>query len=369
MGMSMNARVAIAVFVFFFSAAALAGQDRITVAMTHPLLFQIKNAEMLYQKDLIPLKSFTLLAVYHEDEFENEEEAEEYEAAFDYVRQNKLTWVQFRKITGRVEARDLFRENLWTPQFKEIFAVASGIIFTGGMDIPPALYGEAVNLLSDPTTPSRALYEISFLFHLVGGTRNRTFIPWLEQRRNFPLLAICHGVQGLNVAAGGTLVQDIPTQVYGLAEAEAVLARGPDQVHSDAYLEKLFPNDDDLTPALHRIRLLKESLFVRRLGMKAEDRPFVASNHHQAIAALGADLWTSATSMDGKIVEAVEHRRYPNVLGVQFHPERHTLYKKGIFMRPRTGAPLDFNPLSFLAENPPSLDFHRRLWAWFASQL
>ena len=61
-----------------------------------------------------------------------------YQDAFAYVQKNHISWVQFRKITGRVEDADLFHENLWTPQFKEIFAMASGIIFTGGMDIPPA---------------------------------------------------------------------------------------------------------------------------------------------------------------------------------------------------------------------------------------
>ncbi len=61
------------------------------------------------------------------------------------------------KSRGRVETKDLFRENLWTPQFREIFAMASGIMFTGGMDIPPAVYGQGTSLLTEPTTPARSL--------------------------------------------------------------------------------------------------------------------------------------------------------------------------------------------------------------------
>ncbi|MEI6614167.1 MAG: gamma-glutamyl-gamma-aminobutyrate hydrolase family protein, partial [Chrysiogenales bacterium] len=163
------------------------------IVMTHPTLFQIKNIVEMYEKDIIPLKALVLLGIYHEDELANSEEAQGYQDAFTYVQQNRITWVQFRKITGRVETRDLFRENLWTQQFKEIFAMASGIIFTGGMDIPPAVYGQEVSLLSEPTTPARSLYEISFLFHLLGGRQNPDFAPFLAGRRDFPLLAICLG--------------------------------------------------------------------------------------------------------------------------------------------------------------------------------
>jgi putative glutamine amidotransferase len=339
------------------------------IVMTHPTLSQVKNIVEMYEKDIIPLKALVLLGIYHEDELANGEEAQGYQDAFAYVQQNRISWVQFRKITGRVEGADLFRENLWTPQFKEIFAMASGILFTGGMDIPPALYNQGTSLLSEPTTPSRSLYEISFLFHLLGGGRNQAFTPFLAGRRDFPLLAICLGAQSLNVATGGSLIQDIPTEVYGQKTVEEVLAAGPDQVHSNVYLEKLYPNDPELMMTFHRIRLDKDSVFVRQLGFSSGDQPFVATAHHQAIGKLGANLRVTATSIDGKIVEAVEDVLFPNVLGIQFHPERYTLYRKGFWQHEKTGAPLVFNPLAFLQAHPPTFAFHRAIWKWFCDQI
>jgi putative glutamine amidotransferase len=339
------------------------------IVMTHPTLFQVKNIVEMYEKDIIPLKEMILLGIYHEDEFANAEEAQNYADAFDYVRQNRLAWVRFRKITGRVETADLFRENIWTPQFKEIFAMASGILFTGGMDIPPVLYNQEISLLSEPTTPARSFYEVSFLFHLLGGGQNPAFIPFLAARRDFPILAICLGAQSLNVAAGGSLIQDIPSEVYGQNTVQEILAGAPDQVHSSVYLEKLFPYDGDLKTPFHRIRLFKDSIFVRKMGVSSSDEPFTATAHHQAIGKLGANLRVTATSKDGKIVEAVEHGLFANVLGIQFHPERHSLYRKGLWQRSRTGAALDFNPLAFLKSNPPTYSFHLAIWKWFSDQV
>ena len=158
------------------------------------------------------------------------------------MRENRISWVHFRKVTGRVEGKDLFGENLWTPQFREIFAAASGIIFTGGMDIPPAVYGQGIRPAHRTHDPGAlAGYEVSFLFHLLGGERNPAFTPFLDRRRDFPVLAICLGLQSMNVACGGTLVQDIPTEVYGRRTVEEVLAAGADQVHSGRLPGKALP--------------------------------------------------------------------------------------------------------------------------------
>ncbi len=339
------------------------------IVMTHPTLFQVKNIVEMYEKDIIPLPTLVLLGIYHEDEFANEEEAQAYQEAFAFVAENKLSWVRFRKITARVELKDLFNENLWTQQFREIFNMASGIIFTGGMDIPPAMYGQGISLLTEPTTPARHLYEISLLFHLLGGSRNPAFAPFLAKRPDFPLLAVCLGLQSLNVALGGTLVQDIPSGVYGLKTIEEVLASASDQIHSNVYLEKLYPNNDELIYPFHRIRLGKGSIFLRKMGFADDDLPFVATAHHQAIGKLAPNLRVAATSLDGIIVEAVEHDLFANVLGIQFHPERHTLYRKDFLQREKTGAPLTFNPLSFLQAHPPSFAFHRAIWKWFGEQV
>jgi putative glutamine amidotransferase len=157
--------------------------------------------------------------------------------------------------------------------------------------------------------------------------------------------------------------------MYGQKTVEEVLAANPDAVHSGVYMEKLFPNDGELKMTFHRIRLGRDSIFLRRMGFASADRPFVATAHHQAIGTLGANLHATATSLDGKIVEAAEHSRFPNVLGIQFHPERHTLYRKGLWQRSQTNAPRDFNPLSFLQDNPPTLAFHRAVWKWFGEMV
>lgn len=339
------------------------------IVMTHATLSQVKNIVEMYEKDVLPLKSLVLLGIYHEDELANKEQAQAYLDAFSYVEKNGLSWVRFRKITGRVGIDGLFRENLWTAQFREIFAAASGFIFTGGEDIPPAVYGRETSLLTEPWTPARSLYEVSLLFHLLGSGRNPSFAPFLSGRKDFPVLAICLGLQSLNVAAGGDLIQDIPSEVYGQKTVEAVLASAPDQIHSGVYLEKLFPNDEDLLYPFHRIRLGGNSVFIGRMGISARATPFAATSHHQAIGKLGAGLRVTATSMDGKIIEAVEHERFANVLGIQFHPERYTLYRKGLWQRSKTGAPLDFNPLTFLKANPPTHEFHLAIWKWFAEQV
>ena len=368
---AMRAIVLLLLLAFSLAAAETEGfpQGVPVIVMTHPTLFQVKNIVEMYEKDVIPLKSLVLLGIYHEDELANEDEAKAYLDAFEFVRQEKLSWVRFRKVSGRVEPKDLFRENLWTPQFREIFAAASGIIFTGGMDIPPAVYGQETSLLSEPTTPARSLYEVSFLFHLMGGGQNPAFKPFLSGRRDFPVLAICLGAQSLNVALGGTLVQDIPSELYGRKSVEEVLAAGRDQVHSSVYQEKLYPNDKELIYTFHRIRLGRDSIFARKMGFTDTDHPFVATAHHQAIAKLGAGLRVTATSMDGRIVEAVEHALYAGVLGIQFHPERHTLYRKGLVQRQKTDAPLDFNPLAFLQANQPTYPFHLAIWKWFSDMV
>lgn len=339
------------------------------IVMTHPILSQVRNIVEMYEKDILPLKRLVLLGIYHEDELADDAEARNYQDAFDYVAREKLDWVKFRKITGRVGIKDLYAENAWTAQFREIFAAASGILFTGGEDIPPAAYGQETRLLTEPWTPTRSLYEISFLFHLLGGSRNPAFAPLLAGRPDFPVLAICLGHQSLNVACGGTLVQDIPSEVYGKKTVEEVLAAAPDQVHSGVYLYKLFVDDADLAPAFHRIRLGGKSAILGKMKLPGAGQPQVLTSHHQAVATLGAGLRVAATSMDGKIVEAVEHERFANVLGIQFHPEHYKLYRKGLFMHQKPGLPLDFNLLAFLQANPPSYEFHRAIWKWFAEAL
>ncbi len=118
----------------------------------------------------------------------------------------------------------------------------------------------------------------------------------IEERR-IPLFAICFGVQVLNVARGGTLVQDIRSQLPNALKHDQGIPRDR---HS------------------HRVKLLEGSLVAELAGVK--ETP-VNSHHHQAIETLGRDLVATAWATDG-LVEAVEDPRGDRfVLGVQWHPE------------------------------------------------
>ena len=335
----------------------------VVLAMCQPTLRQILNIEELVAEGLISVKPIALVGVYHETD-----EAD-FRSAIAYVREKRLDWIRFRPIRGQVAPKDLFGPNLWTPQFREIVDNSDGILFTGGADIPPSLYGRESSLLTDASAPARSLYEVSFLFHLVGGSGNPGWIPFLDARKGYPVLAICLGAQTLNVAAGGALIQDIPSQVYGLTTAEQVLRQERNRIHSGDYAIAANPSSSNLAPALHQIRILKESRLAAKMAISPDQCPYVLTSHHQAIDRLGKGLFVAAVSMDGKIVEAVEHRIYPNVMGVQFHPENLVLYRPDILFRERPDVDPTLNLLSFLEADSVSLAFHRKLWKWFSDSL
>jgi putative glutamine amidotransferase len=335
----------------------------VVLAMCQPTLGQILNIEEMIDSGIFPLKHIVLIGVYHEDE-ENE-----IQSGIAYAREKRLSWIRFRPIRGKVDRGDLFRENRWTPQFREIVGDSDGILFTGGADIPPVLYGRPSSLLTDASAPIRSLYEVSFLFHLVGGGGNREWLPFLETRKEYPILAICLGAQTLNVAAGGALIQDIPTEVYHLSTAEQVLLQERNQIHSGGYRNAVNPGVSGLPPAFHQIRILRESLLAARTGIAPGQFPNVLTAHHQAIDRLGKGLVIAAVSMDGKVVEAVEHRLYPNVLGVQFHPENLVLYRPDVLFREKPDMEPALNLRSFLEADAVSMTFHRKLWKWFSDSL
>ena len=117
------------------------------------------------------------------------------------------------------------------------------------------------------------------------------------ERRRIPLFAICFGMQVLNVSRGGTLIQDISSQV-------------PDAIKHEQGLPRDRPS--------HRIRLLENTRLAEIAGSADA---VVNSHHHQAIESVGADLVSTAWSTDG-VIEALEDPRPDRfIVAVQWHPE------------------------------------------------
>lgn len=168
----------------------------------------------------------------------------------------------------------------------------------------------------------------------------------------------------MNVAAGGSLVQDIPTEIYQQYTAEGVLGQNPEEQHRNYHIP--FMTDPEIGyETYHRLRIAPNSHLQSIAGSEVL-QPMVMSIHHQAAKRLGKEYKVSATSLDGKVVEAIEHKRYPNVLGVQFHPEAPTIYKAEarIKLIPGTKPTASY---SELYPDAAGIDFHRSFWKYIAA--
>lgn len=161
-----------------------------------------------------------------------------------------------------------------------------GILLTGGGDIDPALYGATPHSTYVAAEPGRDAFEIA-LVHAATAART-------------PIFAICRGMQVLNVALGGDLVQDIPTEVNGA-------------LHHDVHEPRF--------AIAHEVWISKGSRLLTLMQDKLEDAEScpVNSRHHQAVRHAAPGLDVVATAPDG-VIEAVE-RPGSFCLGVQWHPE------------------------------------------------
>jgi putative glutamine amidotransferase len=157
-----------------------------------------------------------------------------------------------------------------------------GLVLTGGADIHPSFYGEEINAPITLSPDQRTEFDLN--------------IFRAAQNAGKPILAICHGMQIMNVALGGTLVQDLSTQVPG-----SLVHRG------------------DAAPALHKITMKTGSTIAAI--MQGLDEFEVSSSHHQAVKTTGGALEITARAPDG-IVEAIEIPGVPAILGIQWHPEK-----------------------------------------------
>ncbi len=338
-----------------------ANHDDVVLVIFNPEPFNIRALRTLRDNGILDIPNLTVVGVYHA------KQRSTFAGGQTFVQANGLEWVKFHGVDAEISEPVLFRKNACTPEFEEIFEKADGIIFFGGPDVPPSVYGEKTNLLTEITDPYRHFFESSAVFHLLGGLQDGKFPALLDSRPDFPLLGICLGMQTLNVGTGGTLIQDIWFEAYGKPLVEDAISLGPEQWHTNPY-RRIFPGERLGGEFFHSLQLGSQSVFCRTMGFRTEDHPRILSAHHQALEKLGKGLVPTASSRDGKIIEAVEHKKFPNVLGLQFHPEHGMLWDAEPRSRWKPGDP----PTSFLAVlegAPPSLEFHKKIWGWFAEKL
>jgi len=170
-----------------------------------------------------------------------------------------------------------------------------GILLTGGLDVDPSRYGEAAHPTTEPA-PDRDRFELPLAHEAV--------------RRDVPLLAICRGVQVLNVAEGGTLIQDIPSEKPSATP------------HAVNEPRNQIAHNVTVSPGTRLASSLAAAL-AQVPGVKP--RPTIVacpvnSRHHQAVDAVAPAFVVSAVSPDG-IVEAIERPGARFCVGVQWHPE------------------------------------------------
>jgi len=345
----------------FFDTAELTSKN-VRLAILHPTVGTIRTLMELRKQGLMTVDRLTVIGVYHVKERAN------YEGSMAFVKEKKLDWIKFHKLSGKLSKDNLFQKNPCSSEFEKIFKRSDGIIFFGGADIPPYIFKNKTSLLTRISTPYRHFLELSFIFHLFGGTQDNNFKALLESSPKFPVLGICLGAQSLNVGTGGTLIQDIWSEKYGKKYLEDVIALKEKNWHTNPYA-RLYPEKKFIGINMHPIKLREKGIFIQMLGFKKEDTPYILSSHHQAVLKPGKGIKIAATSLDGKVVEAIEHEKYPHMLGVQFHPESSSLWDAGKNFRFTLQDKKGKSLRSILDNNPPSFDFHKKIWAWLSQEL
>lgn len=347
---------------FRYFDTAVTNSDQIRLTILYPSLGSIQALKTLIDKEFIQIENLLVIGVFHEKERTN------YQRSIDYVVENKLSWFKFHRLNGELNQDVIFNSNELSDEFEKIYHHSDGIIFFGGADIPPYIYNEETNLLTEIDTPYRSFLETSFIFHLLGGYQSPFFKPLLDSDPQFPILGICLGCQSLNVGTGGTLVQDIWSDIYQMKTLERVISLGKDRWHTNPYY-RLFPEKNLIPYNMHPIQIIPDGKFAKELGFSENDKPVIVSAHHQMPGKLGKGMKIIATSLDGKVVEALEHEYYPNVLGVQFHPEFPILYDRSSTYRFTPDDKAKISLLEILEKNPPSYSFHQQIWKWFGEKL
>ncbi|MCO5202964.1 MAG: gamma-glutamyl-gamma-aminobutyrate hydrolase family protein [Chloroflexi bacterium] len=191
-----------------------------------------------------------------------------------------LSYLRALEVAGAVPL--VLTPGMGREQLEAALGRCSGLVLSGGGDVEPGRYGQP---------PHESIIGVS-------EARDELEFAAIEtaERAGLPVLAICRGMQVLNVALGGTLLQDISSMVEGaLAHSVQEPCHGP----------------------AHGVEVAAGS---RLAGIVGGGRVEVNSRHHQAVGRLGEGLVVTARTADG-IIEAIEAPGARFVVGVQWHPE------------------------------------------------
>lgn len=156
-----------------------------------------------------------------------------------------------------------------------------GLLMIGGEDVSPLLFGQQPSKSLGEVVPDRDIYDLALIRKAV--------------KRGIPVLGICRGIQCLNIAMGGDLIQDIPSEVQDAIQHRQNAPR---------------------SYGSHTITITKGSLMANLLGV---DEIAVNSFHHQACGKVAPGYKVTARASDG-VIEAIESADGKS-FGVQFHPE------------------------------------------------
>ena len=169
----------------------------------------------------------------------------------------------------------------------DVMVGIDGVLLTGGEDIEPSLYNEDRHPSTQDAEPGRDALELAIARRAIDA--------------DLPLFAICRGLQVMNVAAGGTLVQDIPSEIGQMISHD-----------------QRVPRDFEA----HTVRIKPGTKLADALASEIDDHgeTRVNSRHHQAVGALAPDMEITAVAPDG-ITEAIERTDRRFCVGVQWHPE------------------------------------------------
>ena len=169
------------------------------------------------------------------------------------------------------------------PSLKDL----DGVLLSGGGDIAPSYYHQAPHPKANPPDPTRDLFELE--------------LARLALDKDLPMLGVCRGLQVLNVSAGGTLIQDIPSEVNQALTHEV---------------------NNPLYAIAHEVWVTRGSTLSRLMQDQLADNEVlqVNSRHHQAIKKTAAGFEVSATAPDG-VIEAIERPGSRFCMAVQWHPE------------------------------------------------